>query len=98
MNCYQVTRFVTFRRSGTQASPCSSVWQNGDAGLAMLSQRAADRTSSSFIADGRLKAVDAAGGCDGGYDMLLKPLKVCGVSGRQEAPLVVGACLGAEGA
>ena len=93
-----MTEIVTFRPATTQASPCSSVWQNGDAGLAMLSQRAADRTSSTFIADGRLKAVDAAGGCDGGYDMLLKPLKVRGVSGRQEAPFGIGACFGAEGA
>ena len=64
----------------------------------MLSQRVADRTSSTFIADGRLKAVYASGGRVGGYDVLLEPLKVCGVAGRQEAPLVVGACLGAEGA
>jgi hypothetical protein len=64
----------------------------------MLSQRVAKSTSSTFIADGRLKAVYAAGGRVGGYDMLLKPLKVRGVSGRQEAPFVVGACFGAEGA
>ena len=64
----------------------------------MLSQRVADRTSPTFIANGRLKAVYAPGSRVRRYDVFLKPLKVWGVSGRQEAPFVVSACLGAEGA
>jgi hypothetical protein len=92
-----VTRIVTFRRWGTQASPCSSVWQNGDAGLATSSEQIADRTGFTLVADGRLEAVDAASGRIGGDDVLLQPLEFGGVARGQEAPFGGGAGLCAEG-
>ena len=69
-----MTRFVTFRRHGTQGSPCSSVWQNGDAGLAVFFELIADGTGTTFVADRRLEAVDAARAGIGWNDMLLEPL------------------------
>jgi hypothetical protein len=82
VNSLQVTRFVTFRRSSTQTAPCSSVWQNGDAGLAMLPELVADRPGTPFVADGRLKSVDAARGGIGWHNMLLQPLQLRSVLGR----------------
>ena len=98
MNPFQVTRFVTFRRSATQASPCSSVWQNGDAGLTVLTELIADRAGTTFVADGRLETVDAARGGIGWHDVLLEPLQLGGVLGAQGAPLSRSASLAAEGA
>jgi hypothetical protein len=37
------------------------VWQNGDAVLAVAFQLFADTAGTTFVADGRLQAVDAAG-------------------------------------
>jgi hypothetical protein len=91
VNYYQVTRFVTFRRGSTEASPCSSVWQNGDAGLAVFFQLIADGAGTTFVADGRLQAVDAARARIGGDNMLLEPLQLGSVSGSQNAPLSGGA-------
>ena len=91
MNCYQVTGFVTFRRGTTQASPCSSVWQNGDAGLAVLFELIADGPGTTFVADGGLEAVDAAGAGIGRDDVLLEPLQLGGVLGSQGSPLSGGA-------
>ena len=91
MNRYQVTRFVTFRRDGTQASPCSSVWQNGDAGLTVLFELIADGAGTTFVADGCLEAVDAARAGIGRDNALLEPLQLGGVPGSQDAPLSGGA-------
>jgi hypothetical protein len=74
------------------------VWQNGDAGLTVLSQGIADGPGSGFVANDRLEAVDAARGRIGGYQVLLQALEVGGELGRQDAPFGVGACFGAEGA
>jgi len=74
VNQFQVTGFVTFRLSSTQAAPCSSVWQNGDAALTIRSQLNADRSGAGFVAHRRLEPVDAARGGIGGYDVLLQPL------------------------
>jgi hypothetical protein len=67
---FRVTRIVSFRRPGTWASPSSSVWQNGDAGLAVLPKGVADGTGSALVANSRLEAVDATRGCIRGYDVL----------------------------
>ena len=91
MNHYQVTRFVTFRRGATQASPCSSVWQNGDAGLAVFFQLIADGPGATFVTDGCLEAIDAARTGIGWDDMLLEPLQLGGVFGSQSSPLSGGA-------
>ena len=91
MNRYRVTRFVTFRRGSTQASPCSSVWQNGDAGLAVLFELIADGAGTTFVADGCLEAVDAARAGISRNNMLLKPLQLGGVPGSQDLPLSGGA-------
>ena len=91
MKCYQVTRFVTFRRGATQASPCSSVWQNGDAGLAVFLQLIADGAGTTFVADGCLEAIDAASAGIGRDDMLLEPLQLGGVPRSQGSPLSGGA-------
>ena len=98
VNPYQVTRFVTFRRSATQGSPCSSVWQNGDAGLTMLAELIADCAGATFVADGRLKSVDAARGGIGWHHVLVEPLELRGVLGAQGAPLGGSASFAAEGA
>ena len=91
MNRYQVTRFVTFRRGATQASPCSSVWQNGDAGLAVFLQLLADGPGTTFVADSCLEPVDAARGGIGRDDVLLEPLQLRGIPGSQGSPLSGGA-------
>ena len=91
MNWFQVTGFVTFRRDATQASPCSSVWQNGDAGLTVLFELIADGAGTTFVADGCLEAVDAARAGISRDDMLLKPLQLGGVPGSQDSPLSGGA-------
>ena len=91
MNCYRVTGFVTFRRVGTQASPCSSVWQNCDAGLAVFFELIADGPGTPFVADGCLEAVNAARAGIGRHDMLLEPLQLGGVPGSQNLPLSGGA-------
>ena len=96
VNPFRVTRFVTFRRGSTQGSPCSSVWQNGDAALAIRSELDADRAGALFVADGRLEAVDAARGGIGRDDMLLEPLQLRGVLGRQGPPLSGRAGFAAE--
>ena len=77
-----MTRIVRFRPPATQASPCSSVWQNGDAGLTVLSQGIADRAGSGFVTNDRLEAVDAARGRIGGYEVFLQALEVGGELGR----------------
>ena len=86
-----MTGFVTFRRSRTQAEPCSSVWQNGDAGLAVLFELIADGPGTTFVADGRLQAVDATSAGIRRDHMLLKPLQLRGVPGSQNSPLGGGA-------
>jgi hypothetical protein len=70
VNPFRVTRIVSFRHSGTQTSPCSSVWQNGDAGLAVLPKGVADGTGSALVANSRLEAVNATRGRIRGYDVL----------------------------
>ena len=91
MNWFQVTGFVTFRRDATQASPCSSVWQNGDAGLTVLFELIADGAGTTFVADGCLEAVDAARAGISRNNMLPKPLQLGGVPGSQDLPLSGGA-------
>jgi hypothetical protein len=93
-----MTKIVTFRRWDTPASPCSSVWQNGDAGLTVLSQGIADAASPGLVTNDRLETVDAARGGIGGHQVFLQALEFGGELGRQEPPFVVGACFGAEGA
>jgi hypothetical protein len=93
---FQVTRFVTLRLSSTRAAPCSSVWQNGDAGLTICPELNADRACSTFVADGRLEAVDAARAGIGGDDMLLQPPELGSVLGAQSAPLSGGVGFAAE--
>jgi hypothetical protein len=88
---FQVTGFVTFGRGRTQPSPCSSVWQNGDAGLAVLLELIADGTGTTFVADRRLQAVDAARAGIGWDNMLREPLQLGSVLGRQDPPLGRGA-------
>jgi hypothetical protein len=41
------------------------VWQNGDAGLTVFFELIADGTGTTFVADGRLEAKDAARGSIG---------------------------------
>ena len=91
MNRYQVTRFVTFRRRATQASPCSSVWQNGDAGLAVFLQLIADGAGTTLVAHGCLEVVDAPRGGIGRDDVLLESLQLRGVPRSQGSPLSGGA-------
>ncbi len=98
MTLFRVTRIVTFRPDATQASPCSSVWQNGDAGLTVLSELVADRAGTPLVADGRLESVDAARGGIGGDNVLLQTSQLLGVLGAQGAPLGGGARFTAEGA
>ena len=86
-----MTKFVTFRRRGTQAEPCSSVWQNGDAGLAVFFELIADGSGTTLVADCGLESVDAARGGIGWDDMLLEPLQLRGVPGAQNPPLGGGA-------
>ena len=94
---YQVTRIVTFRLHCTQASPCSSVWQNGDAGLAALSELIADAAGAPFVPDARLQAVDTPGRRISGYHLLLEPLQLGGVLRGQGSPLCRGAAFRGEG-
>ena len=86
-----MTKIVTFRRRGTQAAPCSSVWQNGDAGLAVFFELVTDGSGTTFIADCGLEPVDATRAGISWHDMLLEPLQLRGVPGGQDSPLGGGA-------
>ena len=64
----------------------------------MFFQLIADDAGATFVADGRLQAVDAAGSRIRWYDMLLESLQFGGVPGCQGVPLGGGAGFGGEGA
>ena len=71
----------------------------------MLLELLADGPGTTFVADGRLEAVDAARAGIGWNDMLLETLQLRGVPGGQDSPLSgstgfvgVGAQLDAEAA